>query len=204
MLEQTAATARCPASFIRFGPQVVGDRAYSYLTATRTREQRRRRGRGGREGGRRRRRRRWQCTTRLNGEAPNGPNAEENLPLSSFSSLFSRPSSLLFPSLPPSLSFPAYLFLLSVSPRSCPQRPLRVSLSLSFSLALPFPPPTPFFPFLVPPSIIPITRPDPAKIVSAVLDFAYGSFQQRDATAPRPSSVQVHRPGSVQVALPSR
>lgn len=106
MLEQTAATARCPASFIRFGPQVVGDRAYSYLTATRTREQRRRRGRGGREGGRRRRRRRWQCTTRLNGEAPNGPNAEENLPLSSFSSLFSRPSSLLFPSLPHSLSQP--------------------------------------------------------------------------------------------------
>jgi len=25
VLEQTAATARCPASFIRFGPQVVGD-----------------------------------------------------------------------------------------------------------------------------------------------------------------------------------
>lgn len=196
MLEQTAATARCPASFIRFGPQVVGDRAYSYLTATRTREQRRRRGRGGR-------RRRWQCTTRLNGEAPNGPNAEENLPLSSFSSLFSRPSSLLFPSLPHSLSQPTCSS--SRSPRSCPQRPLCVSLSLSFSLALPFsPPPPPFFPFLVSPSIIPITRPDPAKIVSAVLDFAYGSFQQRDATAPRPSSVQVHRPGSVQVALPSR
>lgn len=140
VLEQTAATARCPASFIRFGPQVVGDRAYSYLTATRTREQRRRRGRRGR-------RRRWQCTTRLDGEAPNGPNAEENLPLSSFSSLFSRPSSLLFPSLPHSLSQPTCSS--SRSPRSCPQRPLCVSLSLSFSLALPFPPPTvfPFFSF---------------------------------------------------------
>lgn len=145
MLEQTAATARCPASFIRFGPQVVGDRAYSYLTATRTREQRRRRGRGGREGGRRRRRR-WQCTTRLNGEAPNGPNAEENLPLSSFSSLFSRPSSLLFPSLLPSLSFPAYLFLLSVSSLLSSASLMRLSFPVVFSCS-PLPPPPTVFPF---------------------------------------------------------
>lgn len=106
-------------------------------------------------------------------------------------------------SLPPSLSFPAYLFLLSVSSLLSSASLTRLSSPCRF-LLLSLPPPPPFFPFLVSPSIIPITRPDPAKIVSAVLDFAYGSFQQRDATAPRPSSVQVHRPGSVQVALPSR
>lgn len=62
-----------------------------------------------------------------------------------FETLFSSLS--LPPSLPHSLSQPTCSS--SRSPRSCPQRPLCVSLSLSFSLALPFPPPTvfPFFSF---------------------------------------------------------
>lgn len=112
-----------------------------------------------------------------------------------FSSLSLPPSLTLFPSL---LVPPLGLLALVLSVPYASLFPCR------FLLLSPSSPPPPFFPFLVSPSIIPITRPDPAKIVSAVLDFAYGSFQQRDATAPRPSSVQVHRPGSVQVALPSR
>lgn len=121
VLEQTVAVARCPASFIRFGPHVVGApglflfnsnaRAAAMTTAAATH----------------------------NGKAPN---AEENLPLSSFSSLFSRPSSPF--SLPPScsLSVPSstcFLFAL-LSSASLVRLSLPVVLSFSLSLSAPFTP----------------------------------------------------------------
>jgi len=136
-------------------------------------------------------------TTMAMAQRDGAPNAEENLPLSSFSSLFSRSSSL-FLSLAP---FPRYLFLFSLVFLGVPCTSLLGPIVLSLSLS-PFPPSV--FPIFSSSEHYSIARPEPAKIVSAVLDFAHGSFQRCLTTAPRPSSDQVHRPGSIQVALPSR